>query len=101
MITKVKSCAKVEQIAFYVSPETPKRYSSAHLKPAVGSSRCKCGGCGEAFNSLSAFDLHQSIRNGVLKCTHPLDLVDKNGNPKPLMVNAAGWWVTALNDREF
>ena len=74
------------------------RPSNAHLRPGVGSSRCKCGGCQQAFNSLSAFDMHQRLHNGRSVCIYPLDTVDKKGNPKPMAMNAAGWWVTALRE---
>ena len=75
-----------------------RRVSNAHLRPGIGSSRCKCYGCGEAFNSLAAFDRHQRLDKGRVVCTHPLDITDKDGNPKPMMMNAAGWWVTALRE---
>lgn len=72
--------------------------SNAHLKPAIGSSRCKCGGCQQAFNSLAAFDMHQRLDNGRVICMHPLDVVNAKGRHTPMVMNAAGWWVTALRE---
>lgn len=54
--------------------------------------------CGEVFNSVSAFDKHQTIPNGVLVCTHPLDITDKDGNPKPMQLNRHGLWVLELRE---
>lgn len=33
--------------------------------PRLTGSRCRCGGCGEYFNSLSSFDLHRAGIHGV------------------------------------
>lgn len=73
-----------------------KRHSNAHMTPTLGTGVSKCMACGEVFNSVSAFDKHQSIATGVLVCTHPLDITDRNGNPKPMALNARGLWVTEL-----
>ncbi|MCC6315062.1 MAG: hypothetical protein IT337_13740 [Thermomicrobiales bacterium] len=73
--------------------------SKPHLKPAIGTGQCLCMGCGEAFNSVSAFDRHQRIgSDGRTICLHPLEITDRNGNPKPMVRNARGWWVTSLRD---
>lgn len=69
------------------------------LKPGIGTNQCLCMGCGEAFNSVSAFDRHQRQGpDGRTICLHPLDIVDGKGNPKPMVRNARGWWVTSLRD---
>lgn len=75
---------------------TKERYSSAHMKPAPGSSKCKCGQCGEVFSGLTPFDMHQRITKGVLVCTYPLDVVNSNGDPTPMEINSSGVWVTRL-----
>ena len=89
------------ELSSCASRSSEKRYSSSHLKPGLGQSRCKCGKCGEAFNSLKAFDKHQRLVDGVLICTHPLDIVNAKGRHTPLSVNAAGWWITEPSSREF
>lgn len=78
--------------------EGQKRISSSHLKPAIGTNQCKCYQCGECFNSVSAFDCHQRLDNGRVICFHPLDIVDRHGNPKPMAMNVRGWWVIALRE---
>jgi hypothetical protein len=58
---------------------------------ATGSSRCVCAGCGDGFNSVAAFDKHQRLKSdGRPICLDPETL--------GMARNAAGWWVTKLND---
>lgn len=69
------------------------------LKPAIGTNQCLCAGCGEAFNSVTAFDRHQRIgKGGRTVCVYPGDITDRDGNPRPMVKNARGWWVTELRE---
>ena len=72
------------------SPVAQKRLSSAHLGPTLGTGVSKCMACLETFNSVAAFDKHQRLDNGRVICLHPLDIKDKDGNPKPMAMNARG-----------
>ena len=82
-----------------IARQGQERHTNAHLKPPIGSNICKCYGCGEVFNSLFAFDAHQRLENGRPICTHPLDITDRHGNPKPMAINRYGYWVTELRER--
>jgi hypothetical protein len=56
-------------------------------------------GCGEPFNSVTAFDRHQRQGpDGRTICIYPGDITAKDGTPKPMVKNARGWWVTELRD---
>jgi hypothetical protein len=53
-------------------------------------SRCQCSGCGEYFNSDTAFDMHRIGRFGVdRRCMSP-DEMRAAGMSK----NAADWWIS-------
>lgn len=79
-------------------PVMSERYSNAHMRPKTTSGVSKCMACGEVFSSIGPFDLHQRIVNGKVVCTHPLDRKDKDGNPKPMVVNSRGLWALTLRD---
>lgn len=84
--------------ATLVERTSKNRHSNAHLLPTQRSNQCKCRQCGEVFNSLAGFDRHQRLDSGRVICTHPQDLKDRDGNPKPLLLNAKGLWVTSLRE---
>jgi hypothetical protein len=67
----------------------------------VGTNHCQCMGCREYFNSVAAFDLHQRLdTDGRPVCVYPGAMTDRDGNPKPMVKNARGWWVTRLREYE-
>lgn len=54
---------------------------------AAGNARCKCGACGEYFNSVAAFDKH---RIG--------EWTDRKCDVSKLEKNAQGYWVTKVRE---
>ena len=64
--------------------------------------RCRCsvmtGGCGENFNSTSAFDKHRVWAEGKVlrRCMTVEEMLGKG-----MAKNATGYWVTKLKDSEF
>jgi hypothetical protein len=81
------------------------RVAAAREVPAlilgVGTNHCQCMGCREYFNSVAAFDLHQRLdTDGRPVCVYPGAMTDRDGNPKPMVKNARGWWVTRLREYE-
>lgn len=58
-------------------------------KPKLSGDRCRCGACGEAFNSTYAFDKHRQGPYTDRRCLTPLAMADK-GFEK----NAAGFWIS-------
>lgn len=70
----------------------------SYLRPAIGSNQCTCFQCGECFSSVSVFDMHQRIASGKVICTYPLDIVNTKGEPRPLVRNKRGWWVSRLRE---
>lgn len=62
------------------------------LKPRPGSSQCLCMGCGRPFNSVSAFDKHQTLTKGAVTCRDPASL--------GMVTNARGWWVLSLREMD-
>lgn len=68
----------------------------------IGTGHCRCYQCGEYFNSVAAFDKHQGIDKGRVICTHPLDILARDGTPKPMVKNDRGYWVLSLmGDQKF
>lgn len=53
----------------------------------ITGSRCKCGACGEYFNSVGAFDKHRRGKPTERYC-----------DTSKLVKNNAGYWVTGLRD---
>ena len=48
--------------------------------------RCLCSGCGEYFNSVSAFDMHRSGPADARVCRQP--------GEAGMVRNEAGYWIT-------
>lgn len=62
-------------------------------KAKVSGDRNQCSGCGALFNSTAAFEKHRHGDFGVdRRCMTPEEM-----RAKKMEVNAAGYWVTALN----
>lgn len=62
-------------------------------KPKVGGERNQCPGCGELFNGNAAFDKHRHGDFGIdRRC-----MTSHEMRAKKMDINAAGYWVTALN----
>jgi hypothetical protein len=60
----------------------------------LGHSRNQCGGCGEYFNSTSAFDMHRTGQFGVnRRCMTPQEM-----EAKKMSKNTDGFWVTRVFD---
>jgi hypothetical protein len=57
--------------------------------------RCKCGGCGRTFSSLSTFDAHFGPPQ-LRGCFDPATVVDKHGTPKLKLVD--GVWRSAVEN---
>lgn len=63
------------------------------LRPGFGTGQCLCGGCQRPFNSVSAFDRHQTLRkDGSVVCRDPASL--------GMVTNERGWWVLSLDTRK-
>lgn len=57
--------------------------------------RNQCGGCGEYFNSNTAFDKHRTGEFGVdRRCLNAEEMLAKD-----MSKNAAGFWVGSLMDQ--
>ena len=52
----------------------------------------QCRGCGQYFNSTSAFDKHRTGEhtNNQRRCLTPLEMTNRG-----MVVNARGFWITA------
>lgn len=59
----------------------------------IGTNHCQCYACKRFFWSVGAFDKHQRMINKRIACLDPEDI--------GMVKNARGWWVTALNERDF
>jgi hypothetical protein len=57
--------------------------------------RCQCAGCGERFNSMSAFDRHRvglwRDRGAWRRCLSPEEMLRAGWS-----LNAAGFWIRSL-----
>jgi hypothetical protein len=63
----------------------------------VSGDRNQCAGCGEFFNSSAAFDKHRTGAFGIdRRC-----MTDGEMRAKGMDKNAAGYWVTALNQMDY
>jgi hypothetical protein len=58
----------------------------------IGSNRCLCSGCGRYFASVSGFDRHQTITDGVVECRDPGSIVNLKTGEHALILNDAGYW---------
>jgi hypothetical protein len=58
----------------------------------IGSNRCQCTGCGRYFASVSGFDRHQRITDGVVECRDPGSIVNLKTGEHSLILNKAGYW---------
>ena len=87
--------AQLRSKTIYTPDSTSYRFGGGftwQMRP--GSARCVCRGCGDGFNSVTAFDKHQRLRtDGGTICLDPADL--------GMVRLPDGWWVTALSDRTF
>jgi hypothetical protein len=54
--------------------------------------RCQCGGCGEYFNSLGAFEKHRVGDHGKDRRCRSTDEMKSAG----MALNPAGWWVGSV-----
>lgn len=63
------------------------------MKEKVSGGRNQCPGCAELFNSTAAFDKH---RHGDFGKDRRCMTADEM-KVKKMDINAAGYWVTALN----
>jgi hypothetical protein len=63
------------------------------MKAKVSGDRNQCAGCEKLFNSTAAFDKHRIGEFGKdRRCA-----TEQEMEQKKMAVNAAGYWVTALN----
>lgn len=62
-------------------------------KPIVRGDRNQCPSCKELFNSSAAFEKHRTGAFGIDRRCLTVDEMRAKG----MEVNAAGYWVTALN----
>jgi hypothetical protein len=59
--------------------------------PRLTGSRCRCRGCSEHFNSLTAFDLHRVGRPEARRCLSNNEMVEAG-----MTRNAGGFWVSRV-----
>lgn len=59
----------------------------------VGSRRCVCVQCGDGFNSVTAFDRHQSWQGDNVVCLTEAAMIAKGWERLP-----DGWWVTSRRE---
>lgn len=59
--------------------------------PRLTGSRCLCRGCGEHFNSPTAFDLHRVGRPEARRCLSTDEMVEA-----AMTRNAGGFWVSRV-----
>lgn len=69
--------------------------------PALTGKRCQCGGCGEVFSRLRAFDRHRVESyakpgewQGARRCLTPAEMTARGWQR-----NAAGCWILEAMDR--
>lgn len=62
--------------------------------------KCKCGGCGRTFSSLSTFDAHQRTIDvpPYVECLDPYTVVKKDGTPRLRLVGGV-WKSAQVNER--
>ena len=65
----------------------PSRSSEEPLRLRPGSNRCQCAGCGEYFASPTAFDRHQRVGNGDVRC-----LSEDEMRSRGMVRSDVGWW---------
>jgi hypothetical protein len=59
--------------------------------PRLTGSRCVCRGCGQYFNSTSAFDLHRVGKPEARRCLSTDEMVEAG-----MTRNAGGFWVSRV-----
>lgn len=64
----------------------PSPRDNSHLTTKIEKNISKCSQCGQVFNSVYAFDKHQSLSGEKVICTHPDDL--------GMSFNTRGYWIT-------
>lgn len=69
----------------------PQVQGLAMTVPRLTGSRCLCRGCGEHFNSPSAFDLHRVGRPEARRCLSSNEMVEAG-----MTRNAGGFWVSRV-----
>ncbi len=65
--------------------------SPAIIHPRLTGARCRCGACGENFNSVSAFDAH---RTGSYWPIQRVCLTRIQMCTRGMSLNPAGFWIT-------
>lgn len=61
----------------------------------LGKSRNQCGGCGECFNSVAAFEKHRIGKFGLnRRC-----MTQQEMEAKKMLKNADGFWITGVFDK--
>ena len=58
---------------------------------------CRCGQCGEYFNSTFAFDMHRvgSYKKNTSRCLAPAEMRDMG-----MGVSNTGWWISQIRPWE-
>ncbi len=56
--------------------------------------RCRCGACGEHFNSVTAFDLHRAGTFEARRCLAPAEMVAFG-----MSSTVAGFWITETREQ--
>jgi hypothetical protein len=78
-----------------VADQINTEYGKGERNMKLTGNRCRCSGCGEHFNSASAFDRHRTGTYGTLRqpCT-PRCLTATEMQARGWLKNGAGFWVT-------
>jgi hypothetical protein len=77
-----------------VPPGEPPK-STARERPRLTGQRCRCGACGELFNSTYSFDTHRVGRFEVdRRCQSAAEMIDAG-----MSRNAGGFWITETRDQ--
>ncbi len=61
--------------------------------PKLTGNRCTCRGCGELFNSVTAFDAHRTGPADRRRCLTIPEMLEQG-----MVKNAAAFWVERLRD---
>ncbi|MCC6170659.1 MAG: hypothetical protein IT481_01390 [Gammaproteobacteria bacterium] len=65
-------------------------FSTGHVGNRLTGARCRCGGCGERLNSITAFDRHRVGPFEARRCLSPEEMLARGW-----LVNSAGFWITS------
>lgn len=78
-------------------PTTPPRCAAfstvtagGHVGAKLTGARCKCGGCGEHFNSVSTFDAHRVGSYAARRCLTVAEMTTRGW-----LRNTGGFWITS------